>query len=316
MAMGVVHTIILYTHYFSVYILLVHAILFILFTIDSFRSITPKTILGGITGYVVPAIAFYPLLHNLLSLSDFMVADTQISDSDLIGYATEFQGSNFLLTGIMMAALFYAAYCVFLKPIENREVWLALVVVFCWLFIGIMVPYAKSYFQSQRFHVRYFSAVYPSIILLVAFLAANVKSVRQAGLFVLLFAFTSYTYHFLERDYYNKQVKADWRSVGAYIAHNQKPNQVLLDIAPDDDPLRVNYFGAYNHYPSTYGANLIRARRSMFFEGGYSGVWLVFSWWMPNHEEFLMELKANGYKKTAASPIYHACRCELYEKVE
>jgi len=313
-AMGLVHIIMLYTHYFSVYILLVHAVLFVLYAVESYRTITLRTIFGGFCGYIIPAIAFYPLLYNLLNLSDYMVADTQISDKDLIGYVTEFQGSNFLLTGVMMAAILYAAYFLFLKPIENRDIWLGLVVVFCWLFIGIMVPYAKSYLQIQRFHVRYFSAVYPSIILLVAYLFAQVKFVRQVGLFVLLYAFVAYTYHFLERDYYNKQTKADWRAIGEFMARNSNPNHVLLDISPDYDPLQVNYFGAYNHYAKLYGANFIQARRSMFFTGNYDGVWLVFTWWMPNHEEFLQELQLRGYERGAASPMYHAGRCELYVK--
>lgn len=309
-----IQILILYTHYFGIFIFIVQTLIVILLRHKTILQFDKYFIGILLLVFGVPTILFLPMYPTLIFLSKYLSANEQTKTDVIFTYILDFFGNNFVLNFLLLTVFLYVFYFLFLCSKANDEVKLGLAFVLLWLVLGIFIPYYKSYLQSARFHIRYYTAIYPSILLIFAFVVCQIDSRKLKNVFLASTIIFLTLYHLFDREYYSRPTKSDWRSVGKFISENRTGNYAIRDISPKDDSLKLKYGDVYCYYSNYYKSPEKPIKSENFFDSNLDGIWLIYTWWMPEHNDFIPQLEANGFKLKLESPAYFGCRCVLYAK--
>jgi mannosyltransferase len=304
-----VSTAMLYTHYFGVLLLIVQALIVIIVLLLNPVFEDVKAVCGRFAvSILIIGICFLPQIPVLLRL--MQIAKNEVLWANM----KEFLGDNIFIIYFFLFALGVALLIISKKKRVLSTGTLPIFYVLLWFLLGHLVPFAKSLLSSPVMLPRYYSGVFPSIIIILVLGIFYFRNTTIQVLITICLTSISILHTFHDRRVYFKQTKSDWRAIGKFLAENNQKNYPLRDITPENNIVEMQYGGIYSYYPNYYGNNNTQMiKDEAFLNSSFKGIWLFDSWWMPGNEEFIKKLEAKGFSKTKEFWAFGAS-AKLYEK--
>ncbi|MFH1133063.1 MAG: glycosyltransferase family 39 protein [Nanoarchaeota archaeon] len=226
----------LYTHYFSVLLLMVHSFFFLVVRHRGRSTITRWLFIQGVI-----LLLFVPWLPALIrqlrqSLSLVWIQRPHLS--------TIYETFSTFLGTVWLTVLFFLLLVLFIKRAKSREVSKQQAVGFFFLSIGVLLPvlgvFIFSLFFTPVYNFRYLLFTLPAVLTFFSFLIMKVIQKRMVRGAVI--ATVSLISLFLVLQQGASLEKDDWRSVSRYLRQQTQPGgRIFIDPFYHQHPLAYYY---------------------------------------------------------------------------
>lgn len=226
---GIFTALMLYGHFFALFILFAQGIILLYFLIKKPKEERKKffiqCLLFGITTFVlwIPSIKVFLLVANLKSF--WMQPPTLDVYTQLL---KEFFGHAEMVLFIVTAMSIYYMFKVFnqkdSKNILNNKYLFSAIIILPWLVIGLLFPLIRSYTSLPMIISRYFIGILPAVLLIVAIGINAIKNKLIIGMVLITLVAFSLTDIIFVKDYYFKVSKTQYREMAQEII-NKNPNK-------------------------------------------------------------------------------------------
>jgi len=109
-----------------------------------------------------------------------------------------------------------------------------------WISITILIPLIRTYISVPMILDRYFIAIVPAIIIILAIGLSQVKNNLVSITLVALYSIFTITHLFIIKDYYTNIKKAQFREVTSYIMEKNANNHDIVTSLPEYLPYFFN----------------------------------------------------------------------------
>jgi uncharacterized membrane protein len=230
---GVINGLIIHVHMiglisiFSQYVLL----LFIFIILDKAQK--ANFFICGLITFFTTLLVASPTYKMFLKVTEYKSGWLQLPDKS--GFTTifnQFFGDNEILIFIFSIIIIF--YCINLfnqkqikieadTIIDNKIIFSGLILFSCF-FLPIIIPIIKSYTSEPMILNRYFIAILPALIIVVAIGVEQIKNNIVKILIITIIVSFSIVDLFLIKDYYSKVTKTQFREISNLVVksnHNQ-----------------------------------------------------------------------------------------------
>jgi len=239
----------IYTHYYGIFVLL-SQIIFLLFYFFSEEKIPRKKIFKSFTTSGAIVLILYtpwiPTILRMIKKKSHWIQNSPDSDFFIKSFSA-FLGKEpylvVLFTGLILLLIFY-----FILPkkhsLFNENVLyklnIAVPAVFCWLFFSLFLPYFRSITTIPMYINRYTTGTFPAVIILAAISIELIKSKTFKTMVIFSILLASTVNLFYHKDYYNRIMKAEWRSVVDLVIKEKKQKNNIYVFS--NDPAKYQFY--------------------------------------------------------------------------
>jgi uncharacterized membrane protein len=239
----------IYTHYYGIFVLL-SQIIFLLFYFFSEEKISWMKILKSFTisGAIILILytPWIPTILKMIKKKSHWIQKAPGPDFFIESFRA-FLGKEpylvVLFTGLILLLIFY-----FILPKEHRpfnenvlfRLNIAVPAVFCWLFFSLFLPYFRSITTIPMYINRYTTGTLPAVIILAAISIELIKSKTFKIMVIFSILLASTVNLFYHKDYYNRIMKAQWRSVVDLIIKEKKQKNNIFVFS--NDPAKYQFY--------------------------------------------------------------------------
>ncbi len=246
---GVFGALMLYGHFFALFVLLSQLFILLFFLIISKKENRKTLFINGLISGLIMIILFSPTYKIFIAatqIKDFWIPYPTADVYTLI-YKEFFGNSEMILTLIGVVSLVYVIRISEEKPsdvsynsiIGNKMIF-SFVILIPWIVIVILVPLIRSCTSIPMIISRYFINVLPAILILISIGIYHFKNqIIKISLILLFFIFTL-TDIIVVKKYYKHVNKTQFREVTQFIIDNNKNNEPVVTSLPWYFPYFLN----------------------------------------------------------------------------
>lgn len=226
---GVMSAIMLYAHFFGMFILLAQYLILLVFLLKSGNQWKVFFRFSLIAG-VVALVLFLPVVPTLFTLSKTTSFWIPPPTADVFTniFKEFFGNSEMVLFIVFLFGLFYfislrkSTTSVSKEATLQDKQALAFLLFSVWISVTLLLPLIRSYLQVPMIISRYFIGVLPAIVLLLAAGALTLRSVLIRNVLICAFVVFSITDIVIVKRFYTAVQKTQFREATAYIKENNK----------------------------------------------------------------------------------------------
>lgn len=232
---GVVSAVMLYAHFFGMFILFGQYLILLLLMLGSggeWKTLFKRCLLSGIItlAFFAPVI---PTLFTLSKTTSFWIPPP--TPEVFTGIFKEFFGSSEMILFIVF--LFGIFYIISLRKntavpttqsvLSDRQAF-GFLIFAVWIAVTLLLPLIRSYLQVPMIISRYFIGVLPAIMILLSAGALTLRSSMIRNMLLAAFVVFSLTDIFVVKHYYTNVQKTQFREAAAYINDNNKAKSPII----------------------------------------------------------------------------------------
>jgi len=235
MLYGTIAAFMLYSHFFGLFILFAqYVVLTFFFLLSRDKSnFFKRSIVSGL----VTVVLFIPAMKIFIGISKMHKFHLPEPAIDIFTkfFKDFFGNSEFVLTMVSFLIVFYFIRLAKQKEIavtydsivENKTIF-SFVILAPVIVIAILIPLIRSYLVVPMLENRYFMALLPPIIILLAVAIYEFKSrIIQIG-FISIFLIFSVTDIVVAKKYYHSVIKSEWRELSYFVLDNIKKDEPVV----------------------------------------------------------------------------------------
>lgn len=232
---GIISCLMIYSHFFGLFILFSQYLILLGFFLLTEQK--KKFFINSFVSVIITIILFIPAINIFIGISKIEKFHLPPPSIDIFTkFFKDFFGhSEFVLTMISLLIIFYFIKLskekdtpiTYKSIVENKTVF-SFVILAPWIVIGILIPLVRSYLVVPMLENRYFMALLPAIIVLLAIAISEFKNrIVQIG-FVLIFIIFSFIDIDIVKKHYDRYHKEQWKEVSKFVIDNNKNDDVLV----------------------------------------------------------------------------------------
>jgi len=233
---GLSTVLMLYGQFVGLFILTAQGVYLAYFFFTQQKQVKRKLVKHFFIAYSVVLVLFIPcfsVLKRILSLKDFWIPPP--NQDSLQNIFKNFFGNSEAV--LFLIFILFIGFCLTLFKIkdhkQNKHFKLeSVLLILIWLGIGVLIPLVKSYVSNSIILDRYFIALLPAIVIVIAIGISTIyqKKVQYVLLiFLILFSLSNL---FFETKYYTRVSKSQFRETTQYIKkHNNKNHPVVSRLS-------------------------------------------------------------------------------------
>jgi len=235
----------LYTHYFSFFILAAQAFTFVYVV---FRENNLKLFLVGFTAFALVCFSYLPWFQVIFDdLYDVLPHIKQVDIFFVFKFLYNYYGKDAFTLTMLLGLFVFFLKSKYLAD-KRREL---VVLIGAWMLITYSLPYIRSILVSPMIEYRYTIISFPAWMILFSLGWGALRTTRAKSIFLILILTSSMTNLFLMRRYYSKITKEQWREVSNYVIVKNSGNHPVISPLNwhfafyfKDQPYPVVYFKA------------------------------------------------------------------------
>src|SRR4030095_5106502 len=227
----------LYSHYYSLFILasqLVIIVLFYLFAEKSDKKIYIKHF--SLTGLII-AIGYLPWIPHLRAMSNIHSFWIQpVSATFFSDFFFEYFGNAALLKPLLVLLLlgylfkvFYSEKTLPVNPANSNPLWFSFIILSIWIIITYLIPYLRSLLRFPMLLPRYTIVVLPAFLIALAYAIELINHKVVKIIILSTFIILSLINIVIVRGYYSAVSKSQFREMTRFVVENNKPNYPIID---------------------------------------------------------------------------------------
>ncbi len=237
----------LYTHYYSLFVITAQSILALLFIFQERGPERKRLSRSFLLSLLIIIIGYLPWLSYFkanLALRTFWITD--VSPAFLQNFFYDYFGNANLLNPLLLFLLFsffakvaMSAENYSLKLVKENPLMLTFTLILFWIFVVLLIPYVRSLLVVPMLYPRYTIVILPAIILALAY---GIELFKQPfikysllGLFVLL----SLNHLLFVKKYYTEISKTQFREMTQWVVQE---NASDLPIINDQTGWQQEYY--------------------------------------------------------------------------
>jgi|GEM_PF-741015 len=230
-------TLMIYSHFFNLFILCSQYIIILYFLIKPTYNISQKRFLylSFILG-IITLVLYIPSLIILFTASKRDSIWIPLPDRDVFTtiFKEFFAFSEFALYIALLAIIYFFIKLFrrnqikpyYVNPQEEKQTF-AFVIIFPWITICFVIALILSYINLPMIISRYFINILPALIILVATGLYYIKNSLIRGILILSFILFSYTDLVFVKNYYSALTKTEYRQLSEFIISKHKQGEVV-----------------------------------------------------------------------------------------
>lgn len=225
----------LYSHYFSLFIITAQGILALLFIFQE-KGAARKTLLRNfLPAALIIAAGYLPwlsFLKTMTQIKSFWIQD--ISPAFLQRFFYDFFGNADLLNPFLLLLLFVYVTHVSMQAAEmhqlkNNPLMFGFIIFLTWIFIPLLIPYIRSLLTVPMLLSRYAIVILPALLLMLAWGIELFRQPILKYLLTILFVVLSLIHLFFTKEYYAAVSKSQYREMTKYIVDNNAKNYPVIN---------------------------------------------------------------------------------------
>lgn len=218
---GFVAALMIYSHFYALFTLFAQYLILLYFLLSSFRADGKKFFLYCLASAILTLILYIPAIFVLVETMRMSSIWIPMPEPDnFTQMFKEFFGKAEIVLYFMILGLliFFVRLSnntqsgIYIDPLKDR--WnFAFLVCTVWILITYFIPLILSYINLPMLVSRYFISFLPALIILISAGIASVRNTILAWVTMILIVIFSMTSLFIEKDYYGKISKTQWREL-------------------------------------------------------------------------------------------------------
>ena len=239
----------LYTHYFGIFVLGSQILIGIVFWI--FEKNKKQFLVNFMISGLVIAIGFSPclaLLKGLTVVRSFWIPETDPGFA--INFFYEYFGNTDLLKPFLLFLLLSCMVYLFLGfrnesgGIKERPLTFAFLVCSMWIFIGFFIPYLRSILVVPMLIPRYTIVLLPAFIIFLSLGVELIASQPVRYVVLTFFILISFTHIFFVQKYYSTVNKTQFRELANFVTADKSATYpIVTDITSWHQQYYLTRFG-------------------------------------------------------------------------
>lgn len=217
----------LYSHYYSLFVAAAQGILALLFIFQERGADRKKLFRFLMLGFLITVVGYMPWFSFFITMSQiksFWITDIQ--PAFLQNFFYEYFGNADLLNPLLLLLLLL--FCIkvtlsteiqVIKKIKDNPLLLSFTIILFWVFVVILVPYVRSLLVVPMLYPRYTIVILPAIILALAYGIELFKIPILKYLLISLFVLLSCIHLFFVKKYYTGVSKTQFREMTQYLVN-------------------------------------------------------------------------------------------------
>jgi mannosyltransferase len=234
---GLMSTLMIYSHFFGLFVLISQYLLLLVFFILSEKENKKRFLINSIISAVIPLVLFIPAISILLSITKittFWIPAPTVDVYTLV--FKEFFGNSEIVLSLLGILFFF--YFISLSKekedkinyysiIENKNI-LGFIIFIFWIVVVILIPLIRSYLSVPMIISRYFITLLPAIIIIISVAINQFSNKIVKIVIVSILVIFSLTDIIVIKKYYNGVSKAQFRETTDFIIKNNKNNEKVV----------------------------------------------------------------------------------------
>jgi len=227
----------LYTHYYSLFVIAAQVILALLFILQEQGSERKKLVGSFLLALLIIVIGYLPWLSYFkanVALRTFWITD--VSPAFLQNFFYEYFGNANLLNPLLLFLLFsffvkvaINAESISVKRVKENSLLLAFTLILFWIFIVLLIPYIRSLLVVPMLYPRYTIVVLPAIILALAFSIELFKQPLVKYSLLGLFVVLSLNHLLFVKKYYTETSKTQFREMTQWVVQENASDLPIIN---------------------------------------------------------------------------------------
>ncbi|WP_298139569.1 glycosyltransferase family 39 protein [Flavobacterium sp.] len=234
---GLASALMIYSHFFGLFVLFTQYLLMLFFIIISKTENRKKFFINSFLSGVITLILFIPAIKifiKVTQIKEFWIPAPTLDVYTLI-FKEFFGNSELVLTliGLLIFVYFIKLFkekdskVSYESIIENKTIF-SFIILIPWIVIVTLIPLIRSYLSIPMIISRYFITVLPAVILIIAIAFYYFKNrIFQTSILVLLVIF-SITDIVVVKKYYSSINKAQFREATNFIIQNNAKKEKVV----------------------------------------------------------------------------------------
>lgn len=229
----------LYSHYYSLFVVASQGLLALLFIfLEEKRTEKTRLFKAFLFSGVIILVGYAPLIPFLLKISNiksFWIGP--IPPDFILTYFKTYFGDAGTLIPILTVLLIVYIVHVYLgsresgtpRNITNNPLHLSFIVILGWTFITYLIPYLRSILVVPMLHPRYTIVVLPAILLALAWGIDSFKAPVLKYSIVTLIVVLSFIDIVIAKKYYTAVNKTQFREMTTFVVRENKGNYPIVN---------------------------------------------------------------------------------------
>lgn len=227
----------LYSHYYGLFILssqIVLIILFLFFTEKSKRQLYIRRFLlsGGIV-----AVGYFPWLPYLKAMSEIhSFWAPPVSIGFLRDYFFQYFGNASVLKHLLIVLLFGYLVKVFhttrrpgVNPVESNPLWFSFIILSTWILVTVLIPFLRSIWVVPMLVPRYTIVILPAFLIVLAYAIELINYKSLKWIVFSLFMIFSLNNIIVVKKYYSVISKSQFREMTQFVVENNGENYPVIN---------------------------------------------------------------------------------------
>jgi len=226
-------TLLIYSHFFALFVLVSQYLILFYFLIKSGKSERKKIfILSAISG-IASFLLWIPALKILLVVAKVESSWIQLPTAEVFSILFKgFFGNAEVLVYLSSMLIIFYFFKIFDQEHKKEEVndndLFGFVILIVWIVITLAIPFLRTYLSIPIMIDRYFISILPAVLIMVAIGLTKIKSKLIQNSIVCLFLFSALSDTILVKDYYNKVTKTQFRELTQEIIKKNSSNDLVV----------------------------------------------------------------------------------------
>jgi uncharacterized membrane protein len=228
-------TCLLYSHYYSLFIVLAQGMVGLLFIFQERGKERKALFVHFLISAGIMLLAYAPWIPFMLKMSgikSFWISNIPLTFQEDFFY--EYFGNADILKPLLLLLLFVYVMRVSMHPgsiikISESPLLLGFVLIVTSFFVTLLIPYIRSLQVVPMLYPRYTIVALPGILLLLAYSFELFNHATVRNLLVGLFVVLSLTYLLVVRKYYTSISKSQFREMTSYVVKENTSNFPIIN---------------------------------------------------------------------------------------
>ena len=227
----------LYTHYYGLFVVAAQAVLALIFIFQEQRpqrKTLARSFLFAALIICVGYAAWFSYFRANAALHSFWIKD--ISPAFLQNFFFEYFGNAELLNPLLLFLLFsffvktaMVTESAELRKLKEHPLLLTFTLIICWIFIVLLIPYIRSLLLVPMLYPRYTIVILPAIILVLSYGIELFKQPVIKYSLLSLFVLLSLNQILFVKKYYSQTSKTQFREMTQYLVQENTLNFPVIN---------------------------------------------------------------------------------------
>lgn len=227
----------IYSHFFALFVLVSQYVILLYFIIKPFYVTRKKFFIYTLISGIITTVLYLPtygLIQKTTAITSIWI---QMPELDVYTqFFKDFFGKSELVLFfvVILIVLFFVHLFknknttnLYINPNDDKLVF-SFIIIFVWVLTSLLLPLIRTYTSLPMLVNRYFIAILPAIILIVAIGLYHVKNEVVRYSIILIIIIFSFTDIVVVKKHYHSISKAQFREATAYIVDKNIKNHIVV----------------------------------------------------------------------------------------